>query len=78
MTEESRSKKDSLRHITFIIIEYGMSDFSARSDASLLTVTEAEGPIPPLVDITSGVNISCSTLIILLSYFLLFSISCLR
>ena len=47
------------------------------SVASRLTVTAADGPMPPLVDMMKGVNVPPSTSRIHCSYFLLLSSSCL-
>ena len=44
------------------------SGFSTRGAASLFTVTEAKGHIPPLTDIMNGVNVPCSTSVTLLLY----------
>ena len=74
---ESMSEKVILLRIIFIVELYGEECFSEIKEASLLYMIQADGPQPPVIDRTMGVNVPCSTSITLLSYALLFSYSCL-
>ena len=76
MIAESMSEKATLLRIIFIVELYEEECFSEIMEASLLNTMDAEGPQPPVVERTIGVNEACSTSITLLSYALLFSFSC--
>ena len=70
MIAESMSEKVILLRIIFIVELYEEEYFSEIKEASLLYMMEAEGPQPPVVDRTMGVNVPCSTSNTLLSYIL--------
>ena len=76
MIAESMSEKATLLRIIFIVELYEEECFSEIMEASLLNTMDTEGPQPPVVARTIGVNEACSTSITLLSYALLFSFSC--
>ena len=76
MIAESMSEKATLLRTIFIVELYEEECFSEIMDASLLNTMDVEGPQPPVVERTIGVNVACSTSITLLSYALLFSFSC--
>lgn len=77
MTVESMMEKASLQRMKYRVVLYGCDTLAEMRLASLLYTTVAEGPQPPLVDITRGVKVPCSTSKTLLSYVLRFSCSCL-
>ena len=76
MIAESMSKKATLLRIILIVEPYKEEFFSEIMEASLLNTMDAEEPQPPVVEMTVGVYVACSTSITLLSYALLFSFSC--
>ena len=75
MIADLSSEKLSLHRSQCTILLYGLSCFSAISEASLLYTTVAVVPMPPDVENTSGENDPCSISLICSSYVLLFSIS---
>ena len=76
MIAKSMSEKATLLQIIFIVELYEEECFSEIMEASLVNTMDAEGPQPPVVERTIGVNVTCSTSITLLSYALLFTFSC--
>ena len=77
ITAESMREKATLHRIILIVWLYDFLYFAEIRLASLLKVTWAEGPHPPIVDRTRGVKEPYSTSMIRLSYSLRFSFSCL-
>lgn len=73
MIAKWRSKMVILLWITFIVKLYEKECFSEVKEASLLYMTDAEGPHPPVIERTMEVNVPCLTSLTLLSFTLLFS-----
>ena len=74
--EERRRLNDSLHLSQEMVVLYFWSHFSDSMEASLLRQTFVALPVPPVRDITSGVNELCSTSRILCSYVRILHCSC--
>ena len=70
---DRRSEKVSLHLNQPMVLLYGKSHFSAKTEASRLLKIVASFPIPPVVERTSGVKDECSTSRTRCSYTLFFS-----
>ena len=77
MTADWRSENDNIHLIQWIVVEYGSSRLDNKRDAIRLNVTWAALPMPPVADMTKGVNDPISTSRTLWSYPLCFSRLCL-